>query len=135
MHDPTEAAMRKAITWEEAARHCQRQTRGVAETEEMLESSLLSSSSATDTLCVPLLKEMTSIWEEQKQHIRCPQDPPGVSLYTITGEIKKGGVSLKTVRCARGSTSLESFRHSHITQFIPGTENHITMSYHFDSSI
>lgn len=107
----------------------------MAETEEMLESLLLSFSSATDTLGVPLLKEeMTSIWEEQKRHIKCLQDPPGVSLYTVTGEIKKGGVSLKTVRCARGSTSLESF-HSHITRFIPGTENHITMSYHFDSSM
>ena len=42
MHDPTEAAVRKAITREEAARHCRRQTQGVAETEEMLESLLLS---------------------------------------------------------------------------------------------
>ena len=42
MHDPTETAVRKTITREEAARHCRRQTRGVAEIKEMLESLLLS---------------------------------------------------------------------------------------------
>ena len=52
---PTEAAVMKAITREEAARHCRRRTWGVAEMEQMLENLLLSFSSATDTLGVPLL--------------------------------------------------------------------------------
>uniref|UniRef100_A0A0F8CJ42 DUF6729 domain-containing protein n=1 Tax=Larimichthys crocea TaxID=215358 RepID=A0A0F8CJ42_LARCR len=44
---------------------------------------------------------------------------PGPSgLYTETGRLTKGGVSLPVYRCARGSTSLESF---HINRFIPGT--------------
>ncbi|KAA8578286.1 hypothetical protein FQN60_016780, partial [Etheostoma spectabile] len=44
--------------------------------------------------------------------------PP--QLYTQTGRLTKGGVSLPVYRCARGSTSLESF-HLHLNRFIPGT--------------
>ena len=40
-------------------------------------------------------------------------------LYTETGHVVKGGVQLKTYRCARGSSSLESF-HAHLKNFIPG---------------
>ncbi len=38
----------------------------------------------------------------------------------MTGHLTKGKVSLPIVRCARGSTSLESF-HLHLARFIPGT--------------
>ncbi|XP_049341399.1 uncharacterized protein LOC125805116 isoform X2 [Astyanax mexicanus] len=61
-----------------------------------------------------------SIFGVQKKHIKCIQDPPDVALYTETGGITKGGVLLKTYRCARGSTSLESF-HLHLNRFIPGS--------------
>ena len=74
-----------------------------------------------DTLGVPLLKEETqSIWEEQRHHVSCLQDPPGVELYTITGHINKGGVTLPVFRCAWASTSLESF-HLHLARFVPGS--------------
>ena len=43
-----------------------------------------------------------------------------MELYTITGHIQKGGVQLPVLRCARGSTSLESF-HLHLAKFIPGS--------------
>ena len=119
--NPSEAAVRKAISREEAARHCRRRTRGVAKTTEMIENLILSLSSATDTLGVPLLKEeITVIWEEQRRHVKCLQDPPEVSLYTISSHINKGGVNLPVYRCSRGSTSLESF-HLHMARFIPGT--------------
>ncbi len=39
--------------------------------------------------------------------------------YMKTGTLKKGGVELCCYRCARGSTSLESF-HLHLNRFIPG---------------
>ncbi|XP_070298207.1 uncharacterized protein [Salvelinus sp. IW2-2015] len=61
-----------------------------------------------------------AIWKEQRRHLHCIQDPPGVQLYTETGKITKGGVILPVYRCARGSTSLESF-HLHLNRFIPGT--------------
>ena len=118
---PSNAAVRKAITSEELARHCRRRTRGADKTTDLLETLLLSLSSATDTLGNPLLREnITEIWMEQKKHIVCIQDPPDIPLYTITGCLRKGRVSLPTYRCARGTTSLESF-HSHLVKFIPGT--------------
>ena len=46
---------------------------------------------------------------EQQKHLLCIQDPEGIQLYTLTGHITKGGVRLPVYRCARGSTSLESF--------------------------
>ena len=99
---------------------CRRRTRGVKQTTEAIEALLLSFSMATDTLSVPLLKEeIKSIWEEQQKHVACIQDPPGVELYTVTGHILKGSVMLPVVRCARGSTSLESF-HLHLARFVPG---------------
>ena len=119
--DPSSRAIRTALTREELARHCRRKTRGAEETITMIESLLLALCTATDTIGVPLLREeMKDIWKEQKRHIPCLQDPPGVRLYTVTGHITKGGVRLPVLRCARGTTSLESF-HLHIARFIPGT--------------
>ena len=121
VHNPTNAALQKAISRNELAKHCKRRTRGTLETIYQLETLLLSLSTATDTLGVPVFRqEMSEIWNEQKRHITCLQDPPNVALYTITGYVVKGGVRLPTLRCARGSTSLESF-HLHIARFIPGT--------------
>ena len=42
------------------------------------------------------------VCEEQKHHIPCLQDPPGIELYTIVGYLNKGGVRLPVLR---GSTS------------------------------
>ena len=96
-------------------------TRGEEKTTQLIEELLLSLSTATDPLGVPLLKEeMSTVWEEQKRHVKCIQDPPNLQLYTITGHIQKGGVHLPLLRRARGSTSLESF-HLHLARFIPGT--------------
>ena len=117
----SERGVRKAINKSELAKHCHRRTRGVEETVKLMENLLLSLSPATDTLGVPLFRqEMRQIWDEQKVYVACLQDPPSLPLYTITGYITKGGVKLPVLRCARGSTSLESF-HLHLVQFIPGT--------------
>ena len=63
---------------------------------------------------------MRSIWEEQQKHVTSTQDPPGISLYTVTSHTIKGGVRLPILRSAQGSTLLESF-HLHVERFIPGT--------------
>ena len=119
--DPSEAAVKNAVTKNELARHCRRRTRGEEKTSELIEELQLSFSAATDTLGVPLLKEeMMDIWREQKKHVKCIQDPPDIQLYTVTGHLYKGSVRLQILRCARGSTSLESF-HLHLARFIPGT--------------
>jgi hypothetical protein len=119
--DPSPSAVRNSLAKQELSRHCRRKTRGYEETVKEIEALLLALSPATDTLGVPLFKEeMKIIWEEQRQHVPCLQDPPDITLYTITGYITKGGVKLPVLRCARGSTSLESF-HLHIARFIPGS--------------
>ena len=96
----------------------------------MIELLILNLSNLTDTLGVPLIKpEMYDIWLAQKSHIHCLQGVPGVLLYTVTHYIKKHGVSLPVYRCARGSTSLESF-HLHLNRFIPGSS---ASPYHFQT--
>ncbi|XP_051915356.1 uncharacterized protein LOC127596645 [Hippocampus zosterae] len=106
----------------ELERHCRRRTRGAEETERLVQEVLDHFWDAKDTMGNPLIyrERMTEIWRTQRRHMRCIQDPPGVALYTKTGEVKKGGVTLPVFRCARGSSSLESF-HLHQCRFIPGT--------------
>ncbi|XP_077081364.1 uncharacterized protein LOC143734933 [Siphateles boraxobius] len=71
---------------------------------------------------IPLVDQerMDVIWDTQRRHLPCIQDPPGVQLYTQTGSMTRGGLTLPVYRCARGFTSLESF-HNHLNRFIPGT--------------
>ena len=110
-------AICQAITKDELSRHCRRRTRGAEVTLQVIEELLLQLSGATDSLGVPVISEkMVTIWEEEKKHVKCIQDPPGVPLYTVTGHIKKGGVELPVFRCARGTTSLESF-HLHLARY------------------
>ncbi|XP_056116177.1 uncharacterized protein LOC130092361 [Rhinichthys klamathensis goyatoka] len=119
----TDEDVNKHLTRDELALHCRRRTCGEETTILLLERLLteLLSSKGKDSLGVPLLdrERMEHIWNVQKKHVKCIQDPPGVVLYTETGSLNKGGVLLKTYRCARGSTSLESF-HLHLNRFIPG---------------
>ena len=118
--NPSDSAVRNAIAKAEMARHCKRRTRGVATPKEGINNLLLELSTSTDTLGVPLLKpEIWTIWSEKQRHLACIQDPPDVQLYTKTGEIEKGGIKLPVYRCARGSTSLESY-HLHTVSFIQG---------------
>ena len=119
--DPSPSAVRNSLSKKELSRHCKRKTRGHQETLKGIEALLLALFPLTDSLGVPLFKEeMKVIWQEQQQHVSCLHDPPGVPLYTVTGHITKGGVKLPILRCARGSTSLESF-HLHLARFIPGS--------------
>lgn len=62
---------------------------------------------------------MARVWEVQQKHLPCIQDPAGVQLYTKAGSSEKGGKTLDVLRCARGSSSLESL-HRHQCSFIPG---------------
>ena len=118
----------KYVTKRELALHCRRQTRGTEETTKHIETllRLFDGTAGRDTMGIPVLDHdrIWAIWETQKRHIACLQDPDNFQLYTQTGVLVKGGVELKTYRCARGTTSLESF-HLHLNRFIPGIQ-HIT---------
>ena len=119
----TESDLKRYLTKEELALHCRRRTRGEETTIQLLEDLLrgLMGTKGNDSLGVPLFdrERMEHIWRVQRKHVKCIQDLPGVALYTKTGELTKGGSRLPTFRCARGSTSLESF-HLHLNRFIPG---------------
>ena len=95
----------------ELALHCRRQTRGAEVTEQTIGEVLELMRPMSNTLGVPILdwEEMCTIWQSQKRHLRCIQDVEGVQLYTQTGTLEKGGVTLPTWRCARGTTSVESY--------------------------
>ncbi|XP_058474505.1 uncharacterized protein LOC131447057 [Solea solea] len=110
------------LSAKELARHCRRRTRGAVETERLLQEVLDAFWDMMDIMGVPLIDRarMEEIWSTQRRHLHCIQDPEGVELYAQTGELTKGGVKLPVYRCARGSTSLESF-HLHQCRFIPGT--------------
>ena len=116
--NPSMSAIRKAVAKEELARHCRRRTRGAGVTESLIEALLLELASATDSLDVLVLSDqIIRIWEEEKKHVPCIQNPEGIPLYTITGYIRKGGVNLSVLRCARGTTSLESF-HLYLARYV-----------------
>ena len=83
-------AAKNAITKDDLARHCRRRTRGTERTIDLIEKLLLSLSTATDPLGVPVLREdMKDIWADQKHHVRCLQDPPNIQLYTIMSNSMK----------------------------------------------
>ena len=120
------------ITKKELASHCKCRTRGHQETTRLIKELIdtFSSDKGKDTMGIPLLDSsaVQRIWQEQQRHIPCIQDIPDIQLYTKTGTIKKGGVELPVYRCARGSTSLESF-HLHIDRFIPGKWRSLSRNY------
>ena len=76
--NPSEEAIKEAVTKEEMARHCRRRTRGVEATSRLIESLLTTMSTATDALGVPLFRDdmVETIWPEQRRHLPCIQDPP-----------------------------------------------------------
>ena len=107
------------LTSKELSSHCRRRTRGALETERLIQELLDSFSVATDVMGIPLIDraKMEVVWSTQRRHLHCIQDPPGVELYVKTGEVTKWGVKLPVFRCARGTTSLESF-HRHMSRFL-----------------
>ena len=127
----TDRAVRTAIGRDELARHCRRRVADVQTAADRVERLLLELADATDAFGTPLIspEAMRQILAEQQHHLPCLQDPLGqdgkpLLLYARTGTKEVGGVLLPVYRCARGTTSLESY-HLHLARFIPGeTEMH-----------
>lgn len=119
----TDSMVDKRITKDDLKRYCRRRTRGEETTIRLIDNMLLElmGDKGRDLMGVPLLDKirMEHIWRVQRRHIKCIQDVPGVPLYTETGTTIIGGIQLTSYRCARGSSSLESF-HLHLNRFIPG---------------
>ncbi len=81
------------VTKKELATHCKRRTRGPDESAELIQQLLITYSSdlGKDTMGIPLLNHDRAwqIWEEQKRHLPCVQDPEDVLLYMETGKRRK----------------------------------------------
>ena len=120
MH-PTEKQVTAAIKPAELAQHCRRHTRPVEDIRQLVDQLLVEMWDKTDTSGLRLInpEAMGHIWALQQKHLPCIQDPEGINLYTKTGTLEKGGKHLQVLRCARGTSSLESF-HRHQCSFIPG---------------
>jgi hypothetical protein len=121
--DPSEDDVIRRISRKEMALHCKRTTRGQDVTARLLKDLIeaFDGEQGKDVMGIRLL-DHDRIWERwrtQECHIACIQDPPGIPLYIQTGTLNKAGIELPVYRCARGSTSLESF-HLHLQRFIPG---------------
>ncbi|XP_053406185.1 uncharacterized protein LOC123525390 [Mercenaria mercenaria] len=118
---PSEEQISAHITTAELARHCRRKTRGVQKTRTLIDQLLNAMWDLTDSTGVRLVNadSMKQVWETQQKHLPCIQDVSGVELYTKVNTVQKGGQELDVLRCARGSSSLESF-HRHQCSFIPG---------------
>ena len=81
VRNPSASAIRKAVSREELARHCRRRTRGTTETVGLIEALILAMSQSEDALGNKLFNDnIQDIWSEQKKHIKCIQDPPGIHL-------------------------------------------------------
>ncbi|KAI7797574.1 hypothetical protein IRJ41_016769, partial [Triplophysa rosa] len=119
----TDELLMSKLNPKQLAQHCRRRTRGAEVTEQLITETLEAFKDAKETMGIPLVDQerMSAVWETQRRHLPCIQDPPGVQMYTQTGSLSKGGVTLPVYRCARGSTSLESF-HNHLNRFIPGVQ-------------
>ena len=111
---PTESQISQQLTTAELAKYCRRQTRGVKRTKCLIQELLDNMWDLVDSMGFPLINKeaMKKTWETQQKHLPCIQDVPGVDLHTKVGSCEKGGVELDVFRCARGSSSLESF-HRH----------------------
>ncbi|KAK7105237.1 hypothetical protein V1264_016643 [Littorina saxatilis] len=122
--NPSDQDVISRIGRRELALHCHRATRSTDDIQVLIQQLLdaLGGEQGVDTMGVPLFNtsRMMEEWLKAKRHIPCLQDPPGIELYTVTGTMQKGGQLLNTYRCARSSTSLESF-HLHLNCFIPGS--------------
>ena len=119
----SDETVEKRLTRNEKARHCRRTTRSAASIVKNIEALLraMDGPQGTDFLGQPLFvkERVWQKWFQAKEHVTCILDPPQVQLYMKTGTSIRGGVELPILRCARGSTSLESF-HLHVHRFIPG---------------
>ena len=95
----------RTVEWasfKDLALHCHRTTRPPEKIQRLIKDLLevYSGQQDRDLLGTPVLDvdRGRDMWDSQKRHAVCIEDPPGVTLYTKTGPLKKGTVVLPTFR-------------------------------------
>eukprot|EP00795_Rhopilema_esculentum_P001125 gene1125-15467_t len=75
VRDPSDMVVDQAITFAELTRHCRRQTQTPKEIKSLIEDLILNMTAMTDTLGVPVFKEISNIWALEMKHVPCLEDP------------------------------------------------------------
>ncbi len=122
MPNVTNDLVDRQISARELALYCRRRTRGVETSTRCIEQLLQELKNWSKPFGIPLLDagKMENIWQDQKKHVPCIQDVPGVIMYIETGStVTARGLVLTKYRCARGLTDLRSF-YCHLNSFMPG---------------
>ena len=102
----------------ELAHHCRRKIHNASDTTDLIKALLLAMSPTTDSLGVKLFSWChAGNLDGAEASCGLSAGSPGVLLYTVTGNITKGGMTLPTYWCARGTMSLESF-HFHSARLV-----------------
>ncbi|XP_076836799.1 uncharacterized protein LOC143482336 [Brachyhypopomus gauderio] len=90
----TDATSSSRPTAKELARHCRRRTRGAQASEELIQELLEDCMDRTDSMGIRLLdrEKMEDIWQTQRRHLHCIQDPSGIQLYRRIYRCTSAGV-------------------------------------------
>ena len=64
-------------------------------------------------------ESINNVWDRQKKHLECLQDPPDMSMYFVKKHVQLNKIELPYYGCHRGNNSLEGF-HAHLPRMIPG---------------
>lgn len=87
---PSDEDLTNSMCMRALARYCRRTTRGVEETTSLIKELIntLDGQQGGKIMGTPLFDStrIWDVWEFQKKHIFCIQDPPGVQFYTKTWE-------------------------------------------------
>lgn len=115
-----DSIVKKSIRNDELHMHCRRRTRGAQRTTELIENLMRSLKSKTSLFgeCL-FVVNAEEIWQQQKQHMKCIQDPTGVALYT----------KIRTLHKVKANHCLRSFRqmiHKLMTALLK-TNSHLTI--------
>ena len=83
-------AIEKAISRNELARHCKRETKGAEMTVQLIAELLLEMGTAPDSLGTPVFNDrILTIWEEKKTCSMHPRSPRCGSVYTHRSYLKR----------------------------------------------
>ncbi|CAL9685387.1 unnamed protein product [Knipowitschia caucasica] len=117
---PTESELTWHVKKEDMKRHCKKFVRNTQDMEQRIERviEVCKGKLVHDLYGAPLFNSelIDKVWEDQRRHLPCLQNPPGLTLYTKTKTEKKGGRMLPVYQCARGKEFMKRFS-QHMKKF------------------
>jgi hypothetical protein len=122
VHDQTRLSLehiQSQLQLKELRLHVKNTTRSAEEIISTIEDLMIEMKDAQDSMgCKLFTPQMQVIWKQQREHVKCILDVPGVVLHSLQRTSLKGGINLPVYRCARGSSSQEMM-HLYQNDFVP----------------